>query len=436
MTGFAPPVWGQTLKRLLVHYAAATIYFAMEDRLKSQEGQNKVGSDLVHKHSRSNSKASTDSNRKSETNASLSSLASHSLGSRSSDSLEESPKSRLGKWHKSVRLGSGTKLFLNRIKTLDKSAEEKVEAKISTTEGKESPGENSISKNSSWTEHVWSTFIHRGYSDDVTEKVSIVTGKELLTDFQQDKFKYFFYHVLDLNTDHVISSEDFQKLNDRIRHYMDWSVNTLQYLALQEVHTIFLDTFLSISASYKCGEYKVGSEWDPFPEAPEPIEKCCVTIEEWLDVWGTLVGEATKINDVPMWLQYYPKTLFDTINRSGSGVISKHELQLFFTAFLDVGKVGEDKIALMTEESFSAMTSNGDVQLDYHIYKLSFLNFLLGRQPNGPGQFIFGMVTPKSGHRLFAVDYSALTKHELDIEKEPFSVDKLSGPGERKSIIV
>ena len=28
----------------------------------------------------------------------------------------------------------------------------------------------------------------------------------------------------------------------------------------------------------------------------------------------------------------------------------------------------------------------------YHIYKLSFLNFLLGKQPNGPGQFMFGTV--------------------------------------------
>ena len=50
-------------------------------------------------------------------------------------------------------------------------------------------------------------------------------------------------------------------------------------------------------------------------------------LQEWLDVWGLLVGEAKKINDLPMWLQYYPKTLFDTINRSGSGVISKNELR-------------------------------------------------------------------------------------------------------------
>ena len=43
------------------------------------------------------------------------------------------------------------------------------------------------------------------------------------------------------------------------------------------------------------------------------------------------------------------------------------------------------------------MTSNGDVNLDYHIYKLSFLNFLIGKQPNGPGQYIFGSIEPKVG---------------------------------------
>ena len=268
-------------------------------------------------------------------------------------------------------------------------------------------------KKSTWTEHVWSTFFHRGYNDDVTDNEPFVNGKDLLTDFQQDKFKYFFYHVLDLNTDHVISAEDFEKLNDRIKHYMDWSVNTIQFLALKEVHRIFLECFLTTSASFK-----TGGEWDPFSESPVPVEKCFVTIEEWLDVWGTLVGKATKVNDLPMWLQFYPKILFDIINRSGSGIICQNELQLFYTAFLDVGKLGEENIKGITDESFSAMTSNGDVKLDYHIYKLSFLNFLLGKQPNGPGQFIFGKVAPESGQYFFAVDYSALAEEEEEVDKE------------------
>ena len=413
-----------------------------ESEIQMENKTNQANGTEEHRHSRTNSKTSNDSNKKSETNASISSLTSRSVESRSTDSIEDSPKRRLGKWHKSVRLGSGTKTFLNRLKSgsaaSEKPTSDKNDATSATEKCKEvSENENNNStKNSSWSEHVWSTFIHRGFNDEVTEKVPLVVGKDLLTDFQQDKFKYFFYHVLDLNTDHVISAEDFDKLNDRIKHYMGWSVNTIQFLALKEVHGIFLDSFLSLSASFKCAQSKLGREWDPFPAAPDPVVKSCVTVEEWLDVWGTIVGQASKINDLPMWLQYYPKTLFDTINRSGSGVISKQELRLFYTAFLDVGNMGEDKISQLTMEAFSAMTSNGDIELDYHIYKLSFLNFLLGKQPNGPGQFIFGMVTPQSGHRLFAVDYSVLTKPEPEVERETFTVDKLTVPGERKSIIV
>ena len=285
------------------------------------------GKDVIHRHSITSSKTSSDSTKKSELNASISNSTSCSFGSRSTDSIEDSPKKRLGKWHKSVRLGTGTKTFLNKWKsnstTFDKSSEDKKEgpAPVDIEEKTVPENESSCVKKSSWSEHVWSTFIHRGYNDDVTKKVPLVVGKDLLTDFQQDKFKYFFYHVLDLNTDHVISAEDFEKLNDRIKHYMDWSVNTIQFLALKEVHRIFLECFLTTSASFKHDRSKTGGEWDPFSESPVLVEKCFVTIGEWLDVWGTLVGKATKVNDLPMWLQFYPKILFDIINRSGSEMI-------------------------------------------------------------------------------------------------------------------
>jgi hypothetical protein len=217
---------------------------------------------------------------------------------------------------------------------------------------------------------------------------------------------------------------------------MDWSVNTIQFLALKEVHGVLLEYFLSTAAILKASQGQ-GGDWDPFPSAPKPEQKCCVTVEEWLDVWGDTVGRARKINDFPMWLQYYPKTLFDTINRSGTGNISKNELQLFYTAFLDVGTLGEKKIHEITDKAYDAMTSNGDVVLDFHMYKLSFLNFLLGRQPNGPGQFIFGTVSPASGSRLFTVDYSALTVTDgEDRVTEAYTPSLLAGPGERKSIIV
>ena len=104
--------------------------------------------------------------------------------------------------------------------------------------------------------------------------------------------------------------------------------------------------------------------------------------------------------------------------------------------FTDLGKLSQDEINQITDASFSAMTSDGDVKLDFHIYKLCFLNFLLGRQPNGPGQFIFGTVKHKSGKNLFAIDYSVLTKQESDEKIETYSVEKLAVESQRKSIVV
>ena len=37
------------------------------------------------------------------------------------------------------------------------------------------------------------------------------------------------------------------------------------------------------------------------------------------------------MDHLPMWLQYYSKVLFDTINRSGSGEITKGDMQTLIT---------------------------------------------------------------------------------------------------------
>lgn len=61
---------------------------------------------------------------------------------------------------------------------------------------------------------ISAAWVHRGFTDDVTEITTIQPGGDQLTDFQKDKFRYFFLHVLDLNSDFVISAEDFEKLNE------------------------------------------------------------------------------------------------------------------------------------------------------------------------------------------------------------------------------
>ena len=84
--------------------------------------------------------------------------------------------------------------------------------------------------------YILAAWVHRGFTDDVTEITKIEPCGDLLTDFQKDKYRYFFLHVLDLNSDYVISAEDFVKLNEvsflmRLivfsRHCLQYSFNNL-----------------------------------------------------------------------------------------------------------------------------------------------------------------------------------------------------------------
>ena len=62
-------------------------------------------------------------------------------------------------------------------------------------------------------------------------------------------------HDLDVHRDHVISQEDFDDLNDRVRHYMDWSTNNMNYQTLKEViqiplvHNASVDPRFTLSTS-------------------------------------------------------------------------------------------------------------------------------------------------------------------------------------------
>lgn len=42
----------------------------------------------------------------------------------------------------------------------------------------------------------------------------------------------------------------FCNLFQRIRHYMDWSLNSVQFLALKELHETFLDCFLTTASKF------------------------------------------------------------------------------------------------------------------------------------------------------------------------------------------
>jgi hypothetical protein len=40
-------------------------------------------------------------------------------------------------------------------------------------------------------------------------------------------------------------------------------------------------------------------------------------LDDWLTEWSNLLRGVKAIQDLPLWLQYFPKILFAAINKSG-----------------------------------------------------------------------------------------------------------------------
>nr|CAD7434605.1 unnamed protein product [Timema monikensis] len=201
----------------------------------------------------------------------------------------------------------------------------------------------------------------------------------------------------------------------RLRHFADWSDNSAELHVLREVQQGFVETFITNRQSLSTKD---------LPNM--------TTLEQWLLQWNHILARVTYMHDFPLWMQYFPKIIFLVINKSGSGVISRDELRVFYSSFLgfDTQRVGE-----VLDIAYNNMTSvgeNGDHPLRYRIYYLCFANFLLGRHPHGPGQLLFGSFEGSPPYStMFPVDYSALNCPTEKLEQ--YSPHKKSN---RHSVIV
>ncbi|RZC40587.1 uncharacterized protein BDFB_008160, partial [Asbolus verrucosus] len=116
--------------------------------------------------------------------------------------------------------------------------------------------------------------------------------------------------------------------------------------------------------------------------------------------------------DFETLIEFFVKVLFQVINRCG--IVTRDELSAFYSSVLglDAVKVGE-----ILDIAYQAMTSNGDHPLMFKAYRLCFANYLLGRYPNGPGQYILGAPPNALSSAMFPVDYSALNTQPEDLEQ-------------------
>lgn len=231
-----------------------------------------------------------------------------------------------------------------------------------------------------------------------------------MSQLQKEKFGHFFTHLLDWDKDSLISAQDFDALSERLRHFADWSTNSAEFHVLREVQHGFVETFIDTTVE-------------------EPHLPRTASMEHWLAQWSKMMNSARNLQDFPLWLQYFSKIIFLVINKSGSGVITRDELRVFYSSFLGFStqKVGE-----VLDLAYSNMTSNGDHHLRYNIYHLCFANFLLGRHPHGPGEFLFGPFEGSINYSaMFPIDYSALNTPPETLE--PYSPNKKTN---RRSVVV
>ena len=80
-------------------------------------------------------------------------------------------------------------------------------------------------------------------------------------------------------------------MNSRVRHYMQWNSNNPHYLTLNEVHTLFIDYFLQLSAKFVKKEegFDFGDPFNDVVDNAPAAAKTSVSIDEWVEVWGELV---------------------------------------------------------------------------------------------------------------------------------------------------
>ena len=111
-----------------------------------------------------------------------------------------------------------------------------------------------------------------------------------------------------------------------------------------------------------------------------------------------------RINAIFFWKLLFRSTFFVKFQLFGHSIIQRSRWQWnslrIPNKFLQPIAHGLDN---QSNAFIDCYWQNGELDLTFYIYRLSFLNFLLGKQANGPGQYLFGTVTPETPTCMFPI---------------------------------
>jgi len=229
-------------------------------------------------------------------------------------------------------------------------------------------------------------FSSRKASADL-QAIDIGKFASTLSEFQIEKLTFFFKQFFDSNQDGVVSNDDLDLLNERLRKVSGWSQTDPNFLAVVDNNRVFMECLLD---QVKAERTTLGLEMRTWEEAmaPSKMKVTSVTLQAWLNMWGRLCQGSAGIDDFPIWVQLLPRVMFNVIvAKEGEKTITRESLKNFFINFVGMAPGQVEKVAT---EGFRSMSANGDHELNLENYKLLFSNFLLGRTIYGPGKYIFG----------------------------------------------
>ena len=151
--------------------------------------------------------------------------------------------------------------------------------------------------------------------------------------------------------------------------------------AMPEIHLDFNYTQTTVNRKKRpaspwkngstCGAPSWGrpSEWTIFPCGSNTIPKCCSISSTDQVCAVSLVSSRVSSS----WMKW---PIF-CCSLPGTGVITKSELKFFYTAFMDVGKLGEAKLDEITNNAYEALTSVNYSSVTFFLHCAHFFT----RQP-------------------------------------------------------
>jgi len=176
--------------------------------------------------------------------------------------------------------------------------------------------------------------------------------------FQKQKLTYFF-HILDLNSDHYIQLEDFSEMAEKVRATMGYEEGGKEHKRITDKATKLYHTLASVIM---------------------PKDRQQISHDEWLDYFQNSVITSEELLDD--YKEMIFNFMFDFFDQNRDGFISRSEYKDFFLIF------GLDTEYL--DKAFQKLDNSNSYKLSRYDLISAVEDFFGSDDPENAGNWVFG----------------------------------------------